>query len=59
MYDVFRKVPVLARGAQMYIPHHIQGVLGENVNILGGHNIGHSEQKIIYVHASYSERFPS
>jgi hypothetical protein len=29
----------------------IQGVPGGNVNILGG-------QKIMYVHVSYSERFP-
>jgi hypothetical protein len=30
------------------------------VNILGGHSKGHSKQnkKNIYVHASYSERFP-
>jgi hypothetical protein len=25
---------------------------------MGGHSIGHSEQKIVYVHVSYSERFP-
>jgi hypothetical protein len=29
------------------------------VNILGGHSIGHSNQKIIYVHVPYSEWFPS
>jgi hypothetical protein len=33
------------------------GVPGGKVNILGGHSIGHSKQKSIYVHASYSERF--
>ena len=36
----------------------IQGVPWGNVNILGGHTIGHSEQKTVYVHVSYSERFP-
>jgi predicted transport protein len=28
------------------------------VNIPGGHSIGHSKQKSVYVHVSYSERFP-
>jgi hypothetical protein len=28
------------------------------VNILGGHSIGHSKQKSVYVHVSHSERFP-
>jgi hypothetical protein len=37
---------------------YIQSVPGEKVNILGGHSIGHSKQKNIYVHVSYSERFP-
>jgi hypothetical protein len=36
----------------------IQNVSEGKVNILGGHNISHSKQKIVYVHASYSERFP-
>jgi hypothetical protein len=27
-------------------------------NILGGHSIGHSKQKSVYVHLSYSEQFP-
>jgi hypothetical protein len=36
----------------------IQGVPGGKISILGGHNIGHSKQKIIYVHVSYSEQFP-
>jgi hypothetical protein len=36
----------------------IQSVPGGKVNILGGHSIGHSKQKIVYVHVSYSERFP-
>jgi hypothetical protein len=37
----------------------IQNVLGD-VNILGGHSIGHSEQEstCIYVHVPYSEWFP-
>ena len=36
----------------------IKSVPGGNVNILGGHSIGHSKQKSVYVHVSYSERFP-
>jgi len=39
-------------------PSDIQGVPGANVNILGGHIIGHSKQKSVYVRVSYSERFP-
>jgi hypothetical protein len=35
----------------------IQNVPGGNINILGGHSIGHSKQKCTYVHVSYSERF--
>jgi hypothetical protein len=31
---------------------------GGKVNILGGHSIGHSKQKTLYEHVSYSERFP-
>jgi hypothetical protein len=37
---------------------YIQDVSEENISILGGHNIGHSKQKSVYVHVSYSERFP-
>jgi hypothetical protein len=36
----------------------VQGVPGGKVNILGGHNIGHSMKKNLYEHVSYSERFP-
>ena len=36
----------------------IQSVPGGKVNILGGHSIGHSKQKCLYEHVSYSERFP-
>jgi hypothetical protein len=36
----------------------IQSVQGGKVNILGGHSIGHSKQKTLYEHVSYSERFP-
>jgi hypothetical protein len=39
-------------------PHRMQGVPGGKVNILGGHSIGYSKQKSVYVHVSYSERFP-
>jgi len=35
-----------------------QGVPRIKVDILGGHNIGHSKQKCLYEHVSYSERFP-
>jgi hypothetical protein len=37
---------------------YIQGVPGGKVNIMGGNSIGHSKQKTIYQHVSYSERFP-
>jgi len=37
---------------------NIQGVPGGKVNILEGHNIGHSKQKTLYEHVSYSKRFP-
>jgi len=37
---------------------NIQGVSGGKVSILGGHSIGHSKQKYLYEHVSYSERFP-
>jgi hypothetical protein len=37
---------------------YIQGVPGGKDNILGGHSIGHSEQKTLYEHVSYSELFP-
>ena len=37
---------------------YIQGIPGGKVNILGGHSIGHSKQKTLYEHVSYSERFP-
>ena len=36
----------------------IQSALGGNVNILGGHSIGHSKQKSVHVHVSNSKRFP-
>jgi hypothetical protein len=36
----------------------IQSVPGGKVNILRGHSVGHSKQKVVYVHVSYSERFP-
>ena len=37
--------------------HHIQGVPGGNVSILGSHSIGHSKQKNVHVHVSYSQRY--
>jgi hypothetical protein len=36
----------------------LQGVPGGKVSILVGHSICHSKQKSVYVHMSYSERFP-
>jgi hypothetical protein len=43
----------------IFVPCHvIQDVPGGEVNILGGHSIDHSKQKGLYVHVSYSERFP-
>jgi hypothetical protein len=33
-------------------------VPGGKVNILRGHTIGHSKQKSVFVHVSYSELFP-
>jgi hypothetical protein len=41
-----------------YIYIHIQGVPGGKDNILGGRSIGHSKQKTLFEHVSYSERFP-
>jgi hypothetical protein len=38
--------------------NHIQSVPGGKINVLGGHSIGHSKQKIVYEHVSYPERFP-
>jgi hypothetical protein len=35
----------------------IQGVPGGKVNILGGYSIGHSKQKTLYEHVSFSEQF--
>jgi hypothetical protein len=35
-----------------------EGVPGGNFNIRGGHSIGHSKQEGVYIHVSYSERFP-
>ena len=36
----------------------IHGVPGGMVNILRGYSIGHSKQKTLHEHVSYSERFP-
>jgi hypothetical protein len=38
--------------------HKTYSVPGGKVDILGGHSTGHSKQKTVYVHVSYSERFP-
>jgi hypothetical protein len=46
----------------MYIHTHthtyILGVPGGKDNILEGHSIGHSKQKTLYEHVSYSQLFP-
>jgi hypothetical protein len=42
----------------MYIYIYIQGVPGERVNILGGHNTGDSKQKYMYLYVFFSKRFP-
>jgi hypothetical protein len=45
--------------ASMYVGVYIHTkCTGQKVNMLGGHSIGHSKQKSVYVHVSYSERFP-
>jgi hypothetical protein len=36
----------------------IKNIPRGKVIILGGHSIGHSKEKSVYVHVSYSERFP-
>jgi hypothetical protein len=41
-----------------FIVVYYTGRPGGKVNVLGGHSIGHSEQENIYLHVSYSERFP-
>jgi hypothetical protein len=41
-----------------YICMLIQNVPGGNINILEGHSICNSKQKIVDVHVSYSEWFP-
>jgi hypothetical protein len=43
---------------EIFIWAYVQKVPGGKVSILGGHNIGYSKQKSVYVHVSYSERFP-
>jgi hypothetical protein len=37
---------------------YIQSDPGGKVNILGGHSIGHSKQKSVYVYVYYFELFP-
>jgi hypothetical protein len=36
----------------------IQSVSGGKISIVGGHSIGDSKRKHVYVHVSYSEQFP-
>jgi hypothetical protein len=40
------------------IHYLIENVPGRKVNILGGHSICHSKQKLYHVDVSYSEQFP-
>jgi hypothetical protein len=41
----------------IYVTQTLQGIPTGEVNILGGHSIGHSREKTLYEHMSYSERF--
>jgi len=43
---------------KLYMYKYIQGVPKGKVNILGRQSIGHSKQKYLYEHVSYTERFP-
>jgi hypothetical protein len=56
-YLEVRGVKVKKRHAR-HLTFLIQGVPGGKDNILGGHCIGHSKQKTLYEHVSYSLRFP-
>jgi hypothetical protein len=47
----------LLQSSKCLLGEIIQGVPGGKVNILGGYSIGHSKQKTLYEHVSYSERF--
>jgi hypothetical protein len=38
----------------MFISYSIQSVPRGKISILGGHSIGYSKQKIVYVHMSYA-----
>jgi hypothetical protein len=60
LYLRFRVTRKLDKSRELWlilIVFIIQSVSDGKVNILGGHSIGHSKQKIVYVHVSYSERF--
>jgi hypothetical protein len=46
------------RAISLYSSQRISDFPGGKVNILGGHSIGHSKQKYVYVHVSYTEWFP-
>jgi hypothetical protein len=50
--------PLLFIGNKPSLLFIIQCVPGGEVNILGGHSIGHSKEKTVCIHVSYSERFP-
>jgi hypothetical protein len=51
-------VSAVGQWAKRSVSGHLQDVPGGKVNILGGHSSGHSKQNSVYVHVSYSERFP-
>jgi len=60
---VTKRFPCPAHGlvtiaTKLFRPPYIQDVPGGKFNILGGHSIGHSKQKCLFEHVSYSERFP-
>jgi hypothetical protein len=54
MYSLFTWPPHKKNRFHSYI----QDLPGGQVNIMGGHSIGHSKQ-YVYGHVSYSEQFPS
>jgi hypothetical protein len=60
LYDSVAKnfgvVKSLSSGFDISYPG-VQGGLGGKVSIPGGPSIGHSKQKSVYIHVSYSERF--
>jgi hypothetical protein len=57
-HNALRHAQWHGESAHTHAQTYIQSVPWGKVNILRGHSIGHSKQKIVYIHLSYSERFP-